>query len=371
MKKWYHWALLIFCALVLLPTLVQRTGRTDLHILVQAADRFQAHEPVYRLEDANEHTKPPLVTLAMVPFSWIPLFWLSRIWDCAVLLAVFFLMRALLKELSGSTDSHTLLALYALFLVLTPVNAELRLGQYNLLLLTLIVVTTFKPLPFYQGSALALAVLFKPTFILLAPWTFRYSTHRLRTIVGGLTVVATLSLVYAWFRSTPQLIADFQEWVRFLPQSSAKHLLRFDNHGLPSVLAASGFTLSDGFFQLTGLAIAAFFAWRGSSRLFSLSVACAATVFFSPMAWLQNYTLLLPAVLLVLQQSASEKALRFSLVLLWFGIGFINPTTSQWLGVEHWGWQRIPFWSLAAALVWTLIALRDRTWAICVGKPTK
>jgi hypothetical protein len=340
---------------VVLPTLVQRTGRTDLHILALASHRLVSGEPVYRLEDANEHTKPPLATLAFIPFSQIPLFWLERLWDVLNLVVYFCLLRVLFTQFRIPAAERFNYAMGTTIFFLTPLNSELRLGQYNVLLFFLMVGSLFRRRPLWTGVAASLAFLFKPTFVFVFPWLLRHTQNRISLFLGAAISLLGLASVYCLVWGPAAFFQDWATWSTFLPLSSAKHLLRCDNHGLPSALSAFFGGSWEKPLGLLGMAVSAWAAFQCRDGLYSLSVACVCLIVFSPMAWLQNYSLLLPVFLWVLQRRReappSEKApYALALFILWVGIGALNPTTTQWLHADQWPVQRLPLWALVGAL---------------------
>ncbi len=354
-RAWHGW-MLGFMFLIVLPTFIQRPDRTDLHLLVQAAHRLLAGEAVYRLQDVNEHTKPPLVTFLFLGPSQISLFWLSRHWDLMNVLACFFLLRVLVRQVDPPAGASRLsLALMAAFLCLTPLNAELRLGQYNILFLSWLAAAGFYRRDLLAGVGLCLAVLFKPPFIFLMPWILRGANRPLRVLVAGAGALAILCAGYALTFGAQRLIADMVEWSRFLPQSSAKHLLRPDNHGLPSVAAAIWGGNPEKMFLFVGIAWAAATAFFARERLLALALGCVAMVVFTPMAWMQNYSLLLPAGVWAFDRLVKSRGIARALLataagVLWLGIGALNPTTCTWAGCEQWAFQRVPLWALLSAL---------------------
>lgn len=337
-------ALGLFIFLILAPTLFYRTGRSDLAILTLAAQRLWAGEAVYRLEDPNEHTKPPPATLIISPVAWVPQPVLFRLWDLASLLAFAYLLWELVRQAKfDATRPAVFWVLVTWALLLNPYNGELRLGQYNALLFAFLVWAGFGGRAAGAGLALCLAVLFKPTFVLMSPWVLRQSPRPSRTLAAGTALLGALVMAYSLCFGFSQFIDDIRAWVTFLPMSSFKHIARPDNHGLPSFIAVhfgSGF---ENALLLVGLAISGLAAWKGEALL-SLAVCGVAMIVFSPMAWMQNFILLAPGVVWALRRRHS-----LALGVLWLGIGLLNPTTCQWWACDTWGWARAPLWALLLA----------------------
>ncbi len=352
----WQWWVVFWCGLVLAPTLLQRTGRTDLEILLDAATRLKSHESVYRLQDANEHTKPPPVTVLMLPLTYLPRALVLRLWDVLNLCAFPALVLLVLRH-SVSDNQVSRFLYFLLFFLLTPWNSELRLGQYNVLLLLPLTAASLYKRSLLSGAAFAIAVLFKPTFLLLGPWVLCHSKERFKTVLSGAVTAVALFLLYAAVVGFDRLIPDTMEWVHFLPLSSAKHLLRLDNHGLPSLLGGGANLL-----LATGLVLSLWSSWF-SAWLMGLSIAVVLSIICSPMAWLQNYVLLIPAVVWALRRQRStygaiQRVYEAALFILWIGIGFINPTTCRLLGCEAWGWPRPPLTGLLVACI--LVAISEK-----------
>ncbi len=345
MKRRWPIALGLFIFLILAPTLFQRTGRSDLAILTLAAQRLWADQAVYRLEDPNEHTKPPLTTLMISPVAWVPQTVLFRLWDLASLLAFAYLLWELVRQARfDSRRSSTAWVLIVWALLLNPYNGELRLGQYNVLLFAFLIWAGFRRKAIGAGLALCLAVLFKPTFVLIAPWVWKQSPKKGRTVAAGAALLGALVAIYALCFGIGHFVDDLRAWLAFLPTSSAKHIARPDNHGLPSFFAVHFGAGSENALLLIGMAISAWAAWKWNALL-SLAVCGVVMIVLSPMAWMQNFTLLAPGVIWALRRGQFA-----AIFVLWLGIGLLNPTTCKWWACDTWGWARAPLWALLTAV---------------------
>jgi len=110
-----------------------------------------------------------------------------------------------------------------------------------------------------------------------------------------------LSVVYIALSSSVALVEDHRIWKDFIQVSQARHLLRMDNFGLPTLLARLGLDprqgllillaplcLSFGVFAYSKLKPNPPFYIRGFLWIHL------ATLIFSPMCWRQNFVVLLP-----------------------------------------------------------------------------
>ncbi len=367
MKAWLHVLGVLLCVAVITPTIVRRPERTDLHILLESANRLKEGKAVYTLADANEHTKPPFATMLAMPLLRVNPVELSRIWD-ALNIAVYVLLSLLIARHLAVGKNTLTLAMLGLLFTLSNWNQEIRLGQYNVLTLALLMAAALLVPGFVSGILVTVALLFKPTNILFLPWVWSRSSSRKGLVIGALTSVAILSVLYALWIGPLSLLADNIEWIRFLPQSTAKHLHRLDNYSLVRIADELGRAPLVPWLWVAGAAIVTCTAYLGTSWVPGLAAAGVVSAVLSPMAWFQNYTLCLPFVLLVWARLLSSPpgfrkgAFAASLTLFYVGLQLYNPTL---LSAGAWGglrWMPIPLWAtLASAVIGTVGLLTIRS----------
>jgi len=291
----------------------------------------------------NEHTKPPLATLVSLVLLLIPQLLQERLWDILNIVAF---------VAWGKRYAHSRRhLLVGILFTLNAWNAEIRLGQYNLLTLWGMLWATEGKSP-ARGAGLILALLFKPVNVVLLPWVFRYGNRR-GLFFSALAALSILVGTYAGLFGISALVNDHLTWWRFLPGSVAKHLLRDDNYGLPSLTAQFfGGRNTSTLWLVLGLCVA-WWVTRRDEKASALAWLAGISIVVSPMAWLQNYSMLLGINLLWLWQYQRTRLFQIGLALLLvyvFHQGW-NPTLKPYLGV--FAALRLPLlsWLLASSLI--------------------
>ena len=328
---------------MLLPTLTLKLGRTDLGLLRQAAERLWHHATVYDLADVNEHTKPPLATLVASVLLLVPQALQERLWD------LFNLVAFLAWGKRYATSRRHLLV--GILFTLNAWNAEILMGQFNLLTLWGMIWATEGKSPL-RGAGLVLALLFKPANLVFLPWVWRYGRRR-GLLLSAAATLAVLAGVYAGVFGPGALFADHLAWWRFLPGSVAKHLLRDDNYGLPSLVAqvAGGINTSTPW-MVVGLLLA-IWVTRREEKTSALAWLAGIGIVVSPMAWLQNYSLLLAANLVWLSEYRRRQMFQIGVALALvyvFHQGW-NPTLKPYLGVFAAFRPPLLAWLVASSLI--------------------
>ncbi len=344
------------CAGVLLATFLRGADLTDLRILLVAARHLSAGETVYDLRDANEHTKPPLATLLFVPLSHLDETALNRAWDALNVGLYLALAAFLLKRYRASRRGGIATPLLLVVLVtLNPWNQEIRLGQYNTLTLALLVLAGLGPFPFLQGLPVAIALLMKPTNLVFLPWAVHQSRRPMRLIAGTGFSLAALAAVYTHFFGWERLYADHRAWLALLPVSGARHLHRTDNLGLVRLVDELGLGRWVWSLWVAGWGAILFAERSGADWLGRLSIAGIVCLLLSPMAWFQNYVLLLPFVVYLLVRAGDGGADRWPRV-LWgsaLGVLYFGLEVNRALCVQ--GWLSGPFCETPVP-VWAVLA---------------
>jgi Glycosyltransferase family 87 len=352
--------------------------RGDLDIIILAAKRFMAHEPVYLLSDPSEHTKPPLLMGIAFPLAFLPEGPVRFFWDLVNLALPFLILRAGLDLVGWQFRWRPWALAWALMYPFW--FREAGYGQYNLFILWLVILGSRwlqgerRWLYLAAGALAALTLVIKPTQLYLMPWlalaALGLPKARLRLglgVLGGVLMGALLAGSYCGLRSWAELIADHREWFQFIPLSAAKHLLGTDNYGLPTLLTRLGWgewVAGKSFLPVT-LAVAGAAAWGlRRRRLESLEVAVLLMLAFSPMCWKANFGLLLTVAYGLSMRLEAE--LRDWAA--WLGILLIlvvSKASEYWMGVEfmrEFGRLAGPLWLMAGAvglLAWLRRQARD------------
>ncbi len=275
-------------------------SRGDLEILTRSIHRLWAGESFYRLSDHAEHTKPPGLTWLLQPLALLPS-WTSKIvWD---LLSWGSLIVLAKNWLGLSLFSWT--GLLGWLLAAGPWWAEMRLGQFNMFLaavtLYLPVWESRAPSPFRSrvlGAGALFCVLLKPTQILLWPFMFSRVAREgglRQTLIGAIILGVIVAVGYGAQLGWSDFFVHHQQWLQFLPQSEAKHLLRPDNLGISTQqvrwLLPDGINWVPKIVLLFGLVLACWSTHGAPSlsrRVFLNSVLI--SIVCSPMAWRQNFS---------------------------------------------------------------------------------
>jgi alpha-1,2-mannosyltransferase len=341
--------------IVVLGTLLLKAERLDLEILLRAAHNLRLGQEVYRLEDYAEHTKPPLVTFLLIPLTHLPLSIVRVAWDL-LNVAVLLLMATRLPALGSGEQAKRpawALPLLGILFVLNNWNAELLLGQYNLLLLGALLLLSNELL---AGLGVFFALALKPTNLIFLPWALRQHACPRRVFAAALGWGALAACGYLLFRGPRGLLEDHLQWLGFLGDSTFKHLFRADNYGIPSFLARLGFESRalPFSFMLLATGLSTWLALRSRDALEGLALTALLAVALSPMSWNQNYCLMLPLALALTRRWLDKREagwILVALVLLYVGTQIYNPTIFGMTLYRELNELRIPLWtSLAAGL---------------------
>ena len=354
---------ILLYAVLLSLTFFKRTERTDLEIVQRAVKRMQAGEVFYRLDDNQEHTKPPLGTFLFLPIAHLPQPVLKTVWDVLLTLSTLCLFWILLKKIPWKSELKlSTLALLAFALTFNNWNSELRCGQFNVLFFTGMLLGALYSST-AAGAVFALSLMVKPTFLVFFPWVFLQVPNKKRFFLSAtLTVVGLFTLYMAEF-GKERFISDHFLYLETAPLSVEKHIERRDNHGLPSLLSSWNKKASfSSLIQFLSVGLSALIVWRGKNKWRSLALIAVLGAFLSPMAWVQNYTLALPFILFALDDFFSTKEFTTkslsALTLISFFIAFqvFNPTTlkTAW-GDYVWKFRLVDWLTLLSILSYGLM----------------
>lgn len=360
----------LFCLVILLPTLVTRTERGDLGLILEAAARLEVGLPLYDLTHLNEHTKAPMATLLFLPLTKFPTFWVERLWDVAVisswLLISLVFSKVLIQRHSVGISS---LFLLGLLFTLNNWNSELRGGQVNALLLAFVLMSAL-PLPsVISGCLFAVALIVKPTYLIFLPWVIVHSKRKLPFLSSAAAMVIALSLIYGLVFGFERLLLDHLAWRNFLPLSVDKHLLRLDNYGIPTQLAHVGLNFLIPWVGALSLVIGSCLAFARDKWL-SFALIAPWLVFGSPMAWMQNFVVVLPLVLFasaeLLDDPKHSQVAVTCLTLIYLGLQVCNPTVlGTPFGELYVKSSYLPFWTvLLATMTYSSLRLKPASFRI-------
>ena len=310
---------MLLAILLLHYSILSLRSFSDFGPYYKAGERFAGSENLYNFADGHYLFKySPLAALffapiALLPYSTAAALWLGLSW---LLLGFSYLLA---KKLEWGGEPLPIWAGLLIFLGLSKFAlAEIHLGQVDFLLLFLVLVALAslgRRREVFGGVLLALAVLFKPPLLLisiLAVW--RRRTMFLLGLGGALLVglclpilqygfLGALSLYHGWWAvlstSSPGLLASevnqsiFGALTRWLVQNPKGRTLLDLSAEVPLIL---------GFAALVGFL---FVLWRlekgyqsdSEHRSTVPALLIMGSVLFSPLGWVQNYVLALPALI--------------------------------------------------------------------------
>lgn len=348
--------------------------RGDLGLVLDAATRLRTGQVLYIDSEYLPHTKSPLATFAFVPASYLPVWWMDRLWDLALMLGYFVLFRWLAVRLRERGEGEIASVLiFSFFTAFNPLVTEIAFGQFNLLLLlaTIAVASRSSIGAFCGGAAFAFSICFKPTQILFLPWAWKFARHRWLSLLGGATLMGLLAVGYLGLFGVDRIVEDHRVWWRKTSAATPYHLGRPDNYGLPSLFFWLGMPASAwGWFQIAGCITAAWLMRRKMDVLAALALTGCLAIVCSPMAWLHVYVLSFPFVVLlwtelrtakvsgvgnpIAKASGVRKAVQWlvaAIVCYYWGTEFFNPTFEK-MAIFNWMFfTRPPLIGLLAALL--------------------
>jgi hypothetical protein len=228
-----------------------RSGLTDFAVPTLAAERFVAHEPLYRPEDGHYQFKYlPAFAAFMVPFAWV-----SKEVAEAAWIALLVAMTWALVGWTVRTIPHRRLATAPLVWLTLMLNAkflvkELGFGQFDLPLALLYwgaIDSGDRGRPGLAGALLAVSLFIKPYGLVLLPWLVWTKGYRSLipfavVLAAGLALPAAaygwdgnVTLLHEWYRTVtettgPNLgsnenVSFAAMWARWLPAGPIRSLL--------------------------------------------------------------------------------------------------------------------------------------------------
>jgi Glycosyltransferase family 87 len=235
-------AILLFLVIVgglyaLLRT--QRDGLVDFVVPRTAAERFVAHERLYRPEDGHYQYKYlPAFALLMVPFTWLPGRLAEFTWLALTVAMTWAFVRLSLAALPDRRLPEKTLIWLTLLLNGKFLVKELGFGQFNLLLGLIVlgaVVAAQRGRGLVAGAAVAAGVFVKPYALVLVPWLTWTRGWRPLTVFGMVMAAGLLLPVvsYGWNGNVTLL----HEWYRTVTETTEPNLLGLENISFASMWA--------------------------------------------------------------------------------------------------------------------------------------
>jgi hypothetical protein len=319
--------------------------RHDLRLVLDAAERFDRGEPVYRASDFPwDYNKPPFLHFVLAPLPLHDQDQVGQVWIYLSLITAAISAFFLAGEFVRGVALRALVASASLVVVALFLSFEAIIGQYNLITLPLILLALRGP-PIAGSASLSLLLLLKPTNICLLPLVWHKGSRRVSTLLWCVVWFAILAIAYCSRFGWSRMIADHLEWLRFTEASVTRHLAREDNY---SLLSVSRVLVNHGGVRIAIL-VAMFLGCEWIARKVprltdALALVFALIVFLSPLTWIQNFCLLLPAAISINGRLADGKSTRHALVntLLWVGFAYLVLTSRiHFPGPLY---TRVPWW---------------------------
>ncbi|MDX2063778.1 MAG: glycosyltransferase family 87 protein [Bacteroidia bacterium] len=204
---WYGSAWVL--GLLLYVPLQRYLSFEDFGVFHQAAARYLAGEPLYRLGDGHLSFKYfPTTALLLAPLGALPLAWASALWLGCLVAGLLAIYRTSLRWTGASAWPIGALACVVL---LKATGRELMLGQVNLLMgLGLVAAFRTQHRPAYAALWATLAIALKPYAVAIWPyWVVRRQWQALALSATGVVALGLLSLLRYPVAEWPALYEGF------------------------------------------------------------------------------------------------------------------------------------------------------------------
>jgi len=217
----------------------KRTELVDLAAPKRAAQRYLAHETMYRPEDGHYQFKYlPAFAPLMVPFLWVSKDVGEVIWFALMVAMIGAFVRLSLAALPDRRRSPKLLVWLTLLLTGKFLVKELVMGQFNLplaLLLIGAVIAAQRGKRLSAGAFVAAGVFIKPYALVMVPWLAWTQGWR-PFVTFGLVLAAGLLLpavTYGWDGNLSLL----HDWYRTVTDTTAPNIFTAENISFASMWA--------------------------------------------------------------------------------------------------------------------------------------
>lgn len=203
----------------------------DFAVPHKAAERFLAHEPLYRSSDGHYQFKYlPTFAAVMAPFTLVPKQTAEAAWFALTVIMAWGLVWLSVAALPDRRMSVGALCWLMVLLNGKSLVKEIGFGQFNLpvaLLLLGAVIAARRGHGLVAGAAIAAAVFVKPYALILLPW-LAWTVGWQSVIVFGLVLAAGLLVPVASYGWNGNLTL-LHEWYRTVTETTRPNLLGADN----------------------------------------------------------------------------------------------------------------------------------------------
>jgi hypothetical protein len=210
---------------------LKRDELVDFAVPHRAAERFLAHEPLYRPSDGHYQYKYlPTFAAVMVPFTLVPKRTAEAVWFALTVIMAWGFVRLSIDALPDRRLSVSVLCWLMVLLNGKFLVKEIAFGQFNLpvaLLLLGAVIAARRGHGLVAGAAIAAAVFVKPYALILLPW-LAWTMGWQSVIVFGLVLAAGLLVPVASYGWNGNLTLLY-EWYRTVTETTRPNLLGADN----------------------------------------------------------------------------------------------------------------------------------------------
>jgi hypothetical protein len=355
-------ALILAAAVVLAGAYIFhiRKEMTDFGVCYRGGQRIVQGETLYREADGHLQFKyAPAAALFFAPLTVLPYEVAKAVWyllELAFLAGIFLFSY---RMLSAAAKKATPVLVWTFLIELKFLARELELGQVNLFILFLLILTLYsllKEKELTAGLLWGCSLFFKPYALVFLPYFLL--KKKFRTLSAGIAVSVAGLVLPAIFYGFKGTFAVLREWPATLSKSTSGLLASYDNASLYGFLLKAFPALSR---QMSGAVFLAIFlllavvvlwivrASRTSPSIKNPEVLESAFLLiliplFSPLGWNYNYLYSLLAVMFIL--SAWRHLPRAGQIILI--INFVVIGTSL---IEVWGKTLFHFYTHHALVV--------------------
>jgi hypothetical protein len=328
---------LIFVVFLLIYVFWVRKDMSDFSVCYQGGKRILSGETLYRTSDGHMQYKySPASAVFFSLFALLPKEMAKFIWYFSQLFLFYMVLLLCYEVLPYKLKRKGTVLIFSFLIVLKFLAREVELGQVNVLIIFLLVVSLLSLLRERQveaGFCWGLSLLFKPYALVFFPYFLL--KKRIKALVSGVGVVVAGLFLPALFYGFRGNIVVLKEWQQTLSLSTPPLLNVYDNASLHAFFMRI-FPPEDGQvawmiiffcataigFSLLWMMIQAKKAGLGKPEVLEFSFLLVLIPLFSPLGWYYNYLYsLLAVVVLVNILQKFPSVLRYILIANFIIIG--------------------------------------------------